>query len=94
MGKQLKPKKTSLKKTGSFTKIFSERNVTDINLHEYLNIYGISKLFVNQTKLMEGKISKEEATLALSNMKNSKSPGSDGFTAEFYKFFWKDIGYF
>ena len=24
-------------------------------------------------------------------MKNNKSPGSDGFTAEFYKFFWKDL---
>ena len=25
-------------------------------------------------------------------MKNGKSPGSDGFTVDFYKFFWKDIG--
>ena len=25
-------------------------------------------------------------------MKNGKSSGSDGFTTEFYKFFWKDIG--
>ena len=24
-------------------------------------------------------------------MKNNKSPRSDGFTAEFYKFFWKDL---
>lgn len=24
-------------------------------------------------------------------MKNNKSPGSDGFTAEFYKFFWADL---
>jgi hypothetical protein len=27
-------------------------------------------------------------------MKNVKSPGSDGFTVDFYKFFWKDIGAF
>ena len=27
-------------------------------------------------------------------MKNRKSPGTDGYTAEFYKFFWKDIGNF
>lgn len=25
-------------------------------------------------------------------MKNNKSPGSDGFTVEFFKFFWKDLG--
>ena len=24
-------------------------------------------------------------------MKNGKSPGTDGLTAEFYKFFWSDI---
>jgi hypothetical protein len=27
-------------------------------------------------------------------LKNRKSPGSDGFTVDFYKFFWKDIGAF
>ena len=25
-------------------------------------------------------------------MKNNKSPGLDGFTVEFFKFFWVDIG--
>ena len=25
-------------------------------------------------------------------MKNGKSPGADGFAAEFYKFFWADLG--
>ena len=27
-------------------------------------------------------------------MKNDKSPGTDGFTCEFFKLFWKDIGHF
>ena len=27
-------------------------------------------------------------------MKHNKSPGNSGFTVEFYKVFWKDIGYF
>lgn len=25
-------------------------------------------------------------------MKNYKSPGADGFTVEFFKFFWVDLG--
>jgi hypothetical protein len=25
-------------------------------------------------------------------MTNGKSPGSDGYTVDFYKFFWEDIG--
>jgi hypothetical protein len=27
-------------------------------------------------------------------MKNEKSPGSDGFTSEFFKFFWNNLGKF
>ena len=33
-------------------------------------------------------------TTSLKKMKNGKSPGSDGYTTEFFKFFWKDIGRF
>ena len=40
---------------------------------------------------MEGEITYQELSTALINMKNSKSQGSDGFTAEL---FWKDIGIF
>ena len=35
-----------------------------------------------------------ELGFALKNMKNNKSPGLDGFTVEFFKFFWTDIGHF
>ena len=36
----------------------------------------------------------DEASSALRKMKNNKSPGSDGFTSEFFKFFWRQLGHF
>ena len=54
----------------------------------------IPKLKADSSKTLEGTIKYEEAYAALKNMKNDKSPGTDGFTSEFFKFFWKDIGHF
>ena len=42
-------------------------------------------------QLCEGLVSPSECLNALKTMSNRKSPGSDGFSAEFYKFFWNDI---
>ena len=39
----------------------------------------------------EGKVASDECLLALKEFENGKSPGSDGFTAEFYKFVWKEL---
>ena len=50
-----------------------------------------SPLREENENLFEGRISKEECSKALTDMENRKSPGSDGFTSEFYKLFWKDI---
>ena len=52
------------------------------------------KLSDEQAQLLEGNISYKEALDALKNMKNDKSPGPDGFTNNFYKFFWNDIKHF
>ena len=43
---------------------------------------------------MKGKITYAELLQALKQMKNDKSPGLDGYTAEFYKFFGADLGIF
>ena len=39
-------------------------------------------------------ITMEECGKSLKALQNNKSPGSDGFTTEFYKFFWSDIKHF
>ena len=44
-----------------------------------------------QKQSCEGVLSDAECAKALLNMKNNKSPGSDGLTTEFYKIFWRDL---
>ena len=52
------------------------------------------KLCEGQKQSLEGEITYKEALDALKKMQNDKSPGSSGYTNEFFKFFWKDIGHF
>ena len=52
---------------------------------------SIPKLKEEQCNSLEGKISKDEVLSTLKRMKNGTSPGSDGFTVNFLKFFWNDI---
>jgi hypothetical protein len=54
----------------------------------------ISKLGQDQKLDLEGELTPQETLSALKLMKNGKSPEMDGFTTEFYKFFWKDINPF
>ena len=51
----------------------------------------ITKPIEEEVKSCEGPLSVQECLSSLKHMKNSKSPGIDGFTVEFYKFFWNDI---
>jgi exonuclease III len=44
-----------------------------------------------ESKNLEGLITMEELTCAIKNLKNEKTPGTDGFTAEFFKFFFIDL---
>ena len=50
------------------------------------------KLSSEESESLEGEITLDEASIALKGMNNGKSPGSDGFGPEFFKFFWKDLG--
>ncbi len=52
------------------------------------------KINEEEKQLCENPITRVECLNYLRSMKNNKSPGSDGFTTEFYKFFWNDLGHY
>ena len=64
------------------------------NLETDLPYPDIPKLNDFTKNSLEGEITLMELLSALKRMKNGKSPGSDGYTSEFLKFFWIDIGKF
>ncbi len=74
---------------------------SNINKNEYENLTHIKKKFLESDNIIklneiekqscEGILTEKECAKALKDFKNNKSPGTDGFTAEFYKFFWVDI---
>ena len=75
--------------------LYNEKeSLHSIELEKELNGIEINKLDINQSKTLEGTLNYDEVSSTLKNMKNDKSPGSDGFTVNFFKMFWGKIGYF
>ena len=58
---------------------------------EYLETEDIPKLNEEHNKFLDSPLTVTELSSALKEMSNDKSPGLDGFTTNFYKFFWIDI---
>ena len=72
----------------------SSRNCNVDTSPFFLNDQNIKQLKEQNKILCEKPIVESEAKLVIKNMKNGKTPGSDGYLVEFYKFFWNDIGDF
>jgi hypothetical protein len=54
-------------------------------------IIDLPKLSDEDMQKTNGMISEIEALKALKSLSNGKTPGIDGLTSDFYKFFWNDI---
>ena len=61
---------------------------------EQLSVYDFPKLDEKESEFLEGPLTENEVFAFLKKMKNDKSPGPDGFTCEFFKFFWNELGTF
>ena len=75
-----------------YSNLYSAKKTEDINLSEKLRHYDVPKLSDNEQMAIEGPLTYTEMLNSLKRMANNSSPGNDGFTVEFFKFFWNDIG--
>lgn len=76
-----------------YEKLFknSDSELVDIDIQSVVQPLDIPKLDNITADFLDRDISEREILNVLKGMKNNKSPGSDGFSAEFYKFFWNDL---
>ena len=95
-GQLISNQKDILKEVKNFYKrLFSQtKNDCEPQLNVILKKLNTVKLTEDETGSLENELSIEEIGEALKLMKNGKSPGIDGFPAEFFKIFWKKIKFF
>ena len=76
-----------------YQKLYTSQSKQNIHDEEtsFLKNNSIPKLSKNDQQLCEMDLTMDECTKALKLLSNDKSPGPDGFTTNFFKFFWIDI---
>ena len=74
-----------------YSNLFKSRNIDETPISSIIDDKNIRILDDNTSKQLERKLTAEEISYAIKNMKNDKSPGIDGFPVEFFKIFWGKI---
>jgi hypothetical protein len=73
---------------------FYDDNVNVEEFDHHLSKSDFPPLTQEKLQKIEGILTRQEILTVLKKMPNNKSPGSDGFTVEFWKFFFHDLGDF
>ena len=79
-----------------YANLFKSRDavIPDVNLHEIFRGDNIYKLTESEALSLEGLVTIEEIGNAVKKMKHNKTPGIDGFPAEFFKKIWGKLKVF
>ena len=73
-----------------YEKLYERRDVEGCEISQ--TVTEIPHLNDEEAEWLEGEITLNEASVALRNIKRPKSPGTDGFNADFFQVFWSKIG--
>ena len=78
-----------------YRKLYSchDNIITIDTIEEFLGPASAScpKLTPTETQSMEGELTMQELQKYLKKVRNNVSPGSSGYSGEFFKFFWRDL---
>jgi exonuclease III len=94
-GKEIEGQKKILNEELRYYKNLYTQPADDIGRTEAKNFFlneDIPKISDDDRAECDLDISLTEVAKALKELKNGKTPGTDGFPPDYYKFFWKDLG--
>ena len=77
-----------------YKKLYSKKDRNSTDLEALLSNHNVPRLCESDKNELEGLITYPELLYCIKKASNNTSPGFDGFTYEFFKFFWKDLGHF
>lgn len=96
-GSMIRDQNEILKETEIFYKNLYENKdnmLENVDLHDLMKDTEMNTLTMEEAEKLEGQLTYKEISEVLLNMKHDKSPGMTGFTAEFFKVFWRQLGFF
>ena len=77
--------------TSFYQQLYTSRNPSTVDIDDYLESTDLESVPDDLKSLLEDDIIIEELDKVVNNLKNNKSPGWDGLSAELYKALWPDI---
>ena len=76
-----------------FTALFEEQCKEGLT-EQFIKDCEVKQISDTEKALLELPLTLPELEVAMKRMSKNKSPGSDGFTVEFFQFFWRDLKVF
>ena len=73
--------------------LYTSKNIENENFSNspFFNLENITHLSEDEKLSCERAVGEKECFIALKEFKNDETPGTDGLSAEFYKFFWPEV---